>query len=79
MDNKTILVRVASHRARHKLFSILSSPPQAFYSWEAIATGGFFLIPVVFLESALKITGITKASNRFEYFECWNVSNYNCG
>lgn len=69
----TVLVRCASHRARHKLFGLLAEKPQGYYSWKTYATGGFWEIPESALPKALTITGITKATKRFQYYECWNV------
>jgi hypothetical protein len=70
MTEKT-LVRCASHRARQKLFRLLPEEPQGFYSWQTRATGGFYEIPSNRVPDALKITGITKASSKFKYSQCW--------
>lgn len=69
----SVLVRCASHRARHTLFRLLEEKPQGYYSWKTYATGGFWEIPEAVLAKALTITGITKASKRFQYYECWNA------
>jgi len=67
-----ILLRCGSHRARHKLFSLLADKPQGFYSWKTHATGGFYEVPNKVVPKALEITGITRASKRYEYHPCWN-------
>lgn len=67
------LIRCASHRARQKLFSLLPEKPQGFYSWKTYSTGGFWEIPSEYVSKALEITGITKASRRYDYHQCWPV------
>lgn len=67
------LIRCASHRARQKLFTLLPEKPQGYYSWKTYATGGFWEIPNEFVPQAIQITGITKASKCYDYFQCWKV------
>ncbi len=67
------LIRCASHRARQKLFALLPEKPQGYYSWKTYCTGGFWEIPTEMVPQALTITGITRATPRYEYLKCWDV------
>ncbi len=66
------LLRCASHRARQKLFALLTEKPQGYFSMKTHATGGFYEVPSEIVPRALEITGITRASKRYKYFQCWN-------
>lgn len=66
------LLRCASHRARQKLFALLTEKPQGYFSMKTHATGGFYEVPNELVQKALEITGITKASKRYTYYQCWN-------
>jgi hypothetical protein len=66
------LIRCASHRARQKLFALLPEKPQGYYSWKTYCTGGFWEIPNEVVPQALTITGITRASKCYDYYQCWN-------
>lgn len=61
------LLRCASHRARQKLFALLTEKPQGYFSMKTHATGGFYEVPseIVLKSPALpghpSVTGISNA------------------
>jgi len=65
----TVLVRVSSHRSRERLFRLLGSEPDAFYSFRD--SGNFYAIPAERLDEARKIAGVTKARPKGELLRCW--------
>jgi hypothetical protein len=65
------LVRFNSHRARDKAEAIHSLGP-CFYSWDTRSTGGFYRFPDSVISRILEIKGASKASQRFDYLECWH-------
>lgn len=67
------LVRVTSHRARHKLYHLLGSDAPGFYSWER--GGEWREIPAGKYEDALKIIGIKPAGRNttdLRPYVAWN-------
>jgi len=65
------LVRFNSHRARERAEAIHPLGP-CFYSWGTRSTGGFFRFPDSVISRILEIKGASKASQRYEYQECWH-------
>lgn len=66
-----VMIKVGSHRARQKLFQLLGKL-QCYFSWDTSCTGGFYMIDDADLNKALEITGISKASPKFKYNECFD-------
>jgi hypothetical protein len=74
MIEHTVIVRVASHRARHKLYDLLGvSNLPWFWSWED--GNNFAEIPTDQLASARAIKGITAARPKGELMRCWKFSD----
>lgn len=68
----TVIVRVRSHRARHKLYQLLNVDTLPwFYSWE---DGNCFAeIPSNRLEAARGITGVTEARPSGKLHRCMTL------
>ena len=68
----TTLIRFNSHRAREKAqrAGLLAGP--CHFSWGTSSTGGFYPVRAEDLASVLAIKGASKASQRFNYQECWH-------
>jgi len=65
------LIRFSSHRARERAEAIHPLGP-CFYSWDTRSTGGFYRFPDSVISRILEIKGASKASQRYEYQECWH-------
>lgn len=65
------MIRCSSHRSREAL-QRLCGKQVGFFSWKTSCTGGFIAVPLDRLDSVLKITGCSRASNKYEYRRCWS-------
>ncbi len=76
---KKIFVRANSHREYERLFRLVGGKENApaYYpsnftkKWNDTSKG-YYLIEENYLESALKIKGITKPKNQTDYSLCWS-------
>lgn len=69
---ESVIVRVGSHRARHKLYALLGvSELQWYYNFED--GNNFAAIPTDCLAEARTITGVTLARPKGKLFKCWSL------
>ena len=59
ISGSPLVVRVCSHRARHRLQNLIGAETQGYFSWDR--KGEWRACPPEFLERALAIKGIRRA------------------
>jgi hypothetical protein len=71
MTERSVVLRVNSHRASKKLASALGRKPQYSYTWEH--GGCFVVLAAQEADSVLPITGITRSRMKPDQVStCWN-------
>jgi hypothetical protein len=77
-DASHVLIRCASHRARHALNRYLQAhnvPIKSYYSWDTACTGGFVRVPFELFPEAVRIKGCNRVRPRYQFHPCLNWSN----
>jgi hypothetical protein len=72
MDPAAVIVRVQSHRARHKMQAALGRLPQGYYSWDF--PGEFREVTTAEWAKLQGVKGLSRARvDRSKLRECWPI------